>query len=71
VSGRRGENASPIDAVNVDKEKIMFARLVMLVMAIAVGSSVLSACNTVQGAGRDVERAGQKVQEEAIEHKRY
>ena len=49
----------------------MITRLVMLVMAIAIGSSVLSACNTVQGAGRDVERAGQKVQEEAIEHKRY
>ena len=37
--------------------------------AVSALSVSLTACNTVQGAGRDVERAGQKVQEEAIEHK--
>jgi predicted small secreted protein len=31
----------------------------------------LSACNTMQGVGKDVERGGQKVQEEAKEHKTY
>ena len=30
----------------------------------------LSACNTIQGAGRDVEQLGQKVQDEAAEAKR-
>jgi entericidin B len=29
----------------------------------------LTACNTIQGAGRDVERGGQKIQEEAQEAK--
>jgi predicted small secreted protein len=29
----------------------------------------LSACNTVQGVGKDTEKAGQKIQKEANEHK--
>ena len=41
-----------------------------LLFAVAVLSSIaLTACNTMQGAGRDVERGGQKIQEEAAEHK--
>jgi predicted small secreted protein len=31
----------------------------------------LTGCNTVQGAGQDISKAGQKVQQEAQEHKRY
>jgi len=31
----------------------------------------LSACNTMSGVGKDVERGGQKIQEEAKEHKTY
>jgi len=34
-------------------------------------SLALSACNTVQGAGRDVSHAGREIQEEAQEHKHY
>ena len=34
-------------------------------------SIALSACNTVEGAGRDVTAAGREVTEEAREHKRY
>lgn len=33
--------------------------------------ATLAGCNTVQGAGKDVERAGEKVQQEAAEHKKY
>lgn len=47
----------------------MWKRVLFCVMSIT--SLALSACNTMQGAGRDVEHAGQKVQEEAQEHKRY
>ncbi len=43
----------------------------MLLAALMLGSLALTGCNTIQGAGRDVERAGQKVQDEAVEHKRY
>ena len=49
----------------------MIAKIVLLLMALSIGSATLTACNTVQGAGKDVEKAGQKVQEEAQEHKRY
>jgi predicted small secreted protein len=31
----------------------------------------LPACNTIQGAGKDIERGGEKIQQEAAEHKRY
>jgi predicted small secreted protein len=49
----------------------MTKKFILLLAALAVGSLSLSACNTMQGAGRDVEKAGQKVSEEAQEHKRY
>lgn len=49
----------------------MITRLVLLLVALSISSFTLTACNTVQGAGRDVERAGQKVQQEAVEHKTY
>jgi predicted small secreted protein len=50
----------------------MMTKLMLALVGLSLASSVLlTGCNTVQGAGRDVERAGQKVQEEAIEHKRY
>jgi predicted small secreted protein len=47
------------------------AKILLLVTTISLGSLTLSACNTMQGAGRDVEKAGQKLQDEAVEHKRY
>ena len=47
----------------------MWKKVLFSVMSIA--SLALTACNTIQGAGRDVQDAGQKVQEEAAEHKHY
>jgi predicted small secreted protein len=32
---------------------------------------LLAGCNTIQGAGKDVERGGEKIQKEAVEHKNY
>ena len=43
----------------------MFKKLIFCFAALAAVS--LTACNTMQGAGKDVERGGQKVQEEAKE----
>jgi predicted small secreted protein len=42
-------------------------------IAIAVASSFffLGGCNTMEGAGKDVKAAGQKVEGEAVEHKKY
>jgi len=47
------------------------AKILLLVTTLSLGSLTLTACNTMQGAGKDVERAGQKLQDEAVEHKRY
>jgi predicted small secreted protein len=51
----------------------MFRKLVMMLFALAVGTSALTltGCNTVSGAGKDVAAAGNKVTEEAQEHKKY
>ena len=49
----------------------MTKKLMLLFAAVMFGSISLTACNTIQGAGRDVERAGEKVQQEAQEHKKY
>jgi predicted small secreted protein len=45
-------------------KKALFCFMSVLTLA-------LGACNTMQGAGRDIEHAGREVQEEAQEHKRY
>jgi predicted small secreted protein len=44
---------------------IAFMSLVVLTGA----STFLTACNTVEGAGRDVSKAGSEITEEAKEHK--
>ncbi len=49
----------------------MLAKFVLLLAALSFSSISLTACNTVQGAGKDIEKGGQKVQEEAVEHKKY
>ena len=50
----------------------MLKKLMLVLVALTIGSPVLlTGCNTIQGAGRDVEKAGNKIQEEAVEHKRY
>jgi len=50
----------------------MLKKLMLVLVALSIGSPVLlTGCNTMQGAGRDIEKAGNKIQEEAQEHKRY
>lgn len=49
----------------------MMAKILLLLAALSLSSVALTGCNTVQGAGQDISKAGQKVQEEAQEHKRY
>jgi predicted small secreted protein len=48
-------------------------RLIALVVAasFAMPLALLSGCNTVQGAGKDIERGGEKIQKEAVENKKY
>jgi entericidin B len=44
-------------------------RLIALLLASTY--VLLAGCNTVQGAGKDIERGGEKIQKEAQENKRY
>lgn len=43
----------------------------LLAALVAVGSlGTLAACNTIEGAGQDIQQGGQAIKEEAREHKR-
>jgi entericidin B len=42
---------------------------VFTLAAALAASFVLTACNTVQGAGKDIERGGEKVQDAAVKTK--
>ena len=62
LQGVRVDRITPIRQI---EGTAMFKKIIFCFAALAAVS--LSACNTVQGAGKDVERGGQKVQEEAKE----
>ncbi|MEP7182282.1 MAG: entericidin A/B family lipoprotein [Betaproteobacteria bacterium] len=47
-------------------------RLMLMLVALSLASPVLlTGCNTMQGAGKDISKLGDKVQDEASEHKKY
>ena len=46
-------------------------RMIALLMAVMVGGSALTACNTISGVGEDVEAAGDSLSESARENKAY
>ena len=50
------------------RTKITIAFIIFIVITGA--STVLSACNTVEGAGKDVSKAGTAISDEAKEHKK-
>ena len=47
----------------------MWKKTLFVIMSLL--SLALTACNTVEGAGRDVQAAGRGVSQEAREHKNY
>ena len=47
----------------------MWKKAIFCLMSVV--SLAVSACNTVAGAGRDVEHLGQDIHDEAQEHKHY
>jgi predicted small secreted protein len=49
------------------RSKLAVAFIVLVILGGA--STILTACNTVEGAGKDVAHAGHEVSEEAREHK--
>jgi predicted small secreted protein len=50
----------------------MTKKLMLMLVALSLGSPVLlTGCNTMEGAGKDIQKGGDKVQQEAREHKNY
>ena len=49
------------------RSKLAIGFIVLVIMGGA--STILTACNTVEGAGKDVAHAGSEVSDEAREHK--
>lgn len=47
----------------------MTARALLALIAMAIVVPQLTACNTMQGAGKDIENAGEKIQDKAEENK--
>jgi entericidin B len=43
----------------------------MIALTLAAAYVFIAGCNTIQGAGKDIERGGEKIQSEAQEHKKY
>lgn len=43
--------------------------LLLTTLSLAGAFATLTGCNTVEGAGKDIERGGQEIKEEAREHK--
>ena len=48
----------------------MHRKLILATLA-ASFAALASGCNTMQGVGKDVEKGGEKIQKESIEHKNY
>ncbi len=50
----------------------MFKRLITMLLAtlILAGSGLLAGCNTIEGAGRDIEKGGKAIKDEAREQNR-
>ena len=50
-------------------KSILASLMATLILCSMAGT--LAGCSTVRGVGQDMERGGQKIQEEAIEHRTY
>lgn len=46
-------------------------RTVALLLLVAVGSHSLTACHTVKGAGKDIEKAGEEIQEASDDARKH
>ncbi len=44
-------------------------RLMAMVMLAMFSMATLSACNTIAGAGKDIEKAGEKIEDKAVDCK--
>lgn len=48
---------------------IMFKKVILLLAVMSLGApALLAGCNTVEGAGKDIAKAGDAIRDEAAEH---
>ena len=52
-----------------ERSHAMFKKLFATALLASFVAGIAAGCNTIQGAGKDIERGGEKVQQEAQEHK--
>lgn len=55
--------------LNFNERDAMWKKILFCLMSL--GSLALTACNTIEGVGLDLQHAGQAIQGEAKEHKGY
>jgi predicted small secreted protein len=60
-----------VDPKNRKGVLIMKRLITLMLISSYVLLAGLAGCNTIQGAGKDVERGGEKIQKEAQENKKY
>ena len=65
IISETAEGSSLVDLINQLKERDMIREL----FAILIAAYVLAGCNTVAGAGKDIERGGEKLQNSAERNK--
>jgi predicted small secreted protein len=62
------------DSYFLYQEIIMLKRIFALLLTtlfLAGPTVILTACNTMEGAGKDIQKGGEEIKEEAREHKNY
>jgi predicted small secreted protein len=64
----RGATLDPKNRNGVFIMKRLIALMLVTSYVLLAG---LAGCNTMQGAGKDIERGGEKIQKEAQENKKY
>jgi predicted small secreted protein len=65
-AGRQYSSTHPGNGTSLEKEMKAF-----IAMTVATCFLFLGGCNTMEGAGKDTKAAGEKIEKEAVEHKKY
>jgi predicted small secreted protein len=55
--------------INQPDRKIHMKKIILTLASLCAVAILTTACNTMEGAGRDIERAGDKIEKSAERHK--
>jgi len=62
---RRRHKSAPEEGLSDIPKESNMKRVIFLLLLITISSGFVTACNTMAGAGKDVQKAGEKVEEKA------